>query len=107
MTDKMKQSLITELLFSDKPKLYSRNKWAEIAREGESDRNSSKPILLALAKCKYTPCDILQSTILEEMKEEAKICDLLLILGTSLSTYPVSQCIEYFSNCDMVDYCKE
>ena len=60
MTDKMKQSLITELLFSDKPKLYSRNKWAEIAREGEQDENMNKPILLALAKCKYTPCDILQ-----------------------------------------------
>ena len=30
---------------------------------------------------------------LTELSEEAKTCDLLLVLGTSLSTYPVSECI--------------
>ena len=36
------------------------------------------------------------------MKQEATSADLLLILGTSLSTSPVSDCISFFSNCDIV-----
>ncbi|KAK8789642.1 hypothetical protein WA171_001733, partial [Blastocystis sp. BT1] len=36
------------------------------------------------------------------MKQEATSADLLLILGTSLSTSPVSDCISFFSNCDII-----
>ena len=39
---------------------------------------------------------------LTELSEEAKTCDLLLVLGTSLSTYPVSECIQLFNDCDLV-----
>ena len=35
------------------------------------------------------------------MKQEATSADLLLILGTSLSTSPVSDCISFFSNRDI------
>ena len=39
---------------------------------------------------------------LVRMKQEATSADLLLILGTSLSTSPVSDCISFFSDCDIV-----
>ena len=39
---------------------------------------------------------------LARMKQEATSADLLLILGTSLSTSPVSDCISFFSHCDIV-----
>ena len=39
---------------------------------------------------------------LSSFQKEAESADLLLILGTSLSTYPVSDCLSYFQNCDIV-----
>lgn len=41
-------------------------------------------------------------SILSSFQKEAESADLLLILGTSLSTYPVSDCLSYFQNCDIV-----
>ena len=40
--------------------------------------------------------------ILSSFQQEAQAADLLLILGTSLSTYPVSKCLSFFQNCDIV-----
>ena len=42
--------------------------------------------------------------ILSSFQQEAKAADLLLILGTSLSTYPVSSCLSFFQDCDIVGW---
>ena len=42
--------------------------------------------------------------VLSSFQQEAKAADLLLILGTSLSTYPVSNCLSFFQDCDIVGW---
>ena len=39
---------------------------------------------------------------MERMKQASVVCDLLLILGTSLSTHPVSECVRLFDHCDLL-----
>lgn len=46
--------------------------------------------------------DIIENEVLATIETVSKECDLLLVMGTSLSTYPVSQYIECFKDCDIV-----
>lgn len=48
----------------------------------------------------YNEC--VDSTSMERMKQASVVCDLLLILGTSLSTHPVSECVRLFDHCDLL-----
>lgn len=48
--------------------------------------------------------DIVENEVLTTIEKVSKECDLLLIMGTSLSTYPISQYIDCFKNCDIVTY---
>lgn len=48
----------------------------------------------------YNEC--VDNTSMERMKQAAEACDLLLILGTSLSTHPVSECVRLFDHCDLL-----
>ena len=48
----------------------------------------------------YSEC--VDSTSMERMKQASEVCDLLLILGTSLSTHPVSECVRLFDHCDLL-----
>ena len=48
----------------------------------------------------YNEC--VDSTSMERMKQASVVCDLLLILGTSLSIHPVSECVRLFDHCDLL-----
>lgn len=48
----------------------------------------------------YNEC--VNNSSIKLIKTAAETCDLLLILGTSLSTHPISEYISFFNHCDLV-----